>query len=142
MNQMNQQPQSALRAKIVESVRDYCTEHFMRPYIWVDVDDACIVPYEFVTDGMIVLDIDDEAIREFEVTNEILTFQARFGDTVDPLTVVVPLNRIVHAAPAEAPEEGASFMSKPTKPELRASILGEEKPKEATPAPRRPMRIK
>ena len=117
------QPLRSIRAKLIESVREYCAEHFLRPYIWVDVDDA---------------------VRGLELTDELLTFEARFGDSVEPMQVVVPLNRIVHAAPAETPEEGASFMVKPTHPDLRAEILGEEKPAEtvSAPQPHRPMRIK
>ena len=114
------QPLRSIRAKLIESVREYCAEHFLRPYIWVDVDDACLVPFEYVTEGMIILDVDDEAVRGLELTDELLTFEARFGDSVEPMQVVVPLNRIVHAAPAETPEEGASFMVKPTHPDLRA----------------------
>ena len=55
------QPLRSIRAKLIESVREYCAEHFLRPYIWVDVDDACLVPFEYVTEGMIILDVDDEA---------------------------------------------------------------------------------
>ena len=47
------QPLRSIRAKLIESVREYCAEHFLRPYIWVDVDDACLVPFEYVTEGMI-----------------------------------------------------------------------------------------
>ena len=97
------QPLRSIRAKLIESVREYCAEHFLRPYIWVDVDDACLVPFEYVTEGMIILDVDDEAVRGLELTDELLTFEARFGDSVEPMQVVVPLNRIVHAAPAETP---------------------------------------
>ena len=43
------QPLRSIRAKLIESVREYCAEHFLRPYIWVDVDDACLVPFEYVT---------------------------------------------------------------------------------------------
>ena len=58
------QPLRSIRAKLIESVREYCAEHFLRPYIWVDVDDACLVPFEYVTEGMIILDVDDEADRK------------------------------------------------------------------------------
>ena len=84
------QPLRSIRAKLIESVREYCAEHFLRPYIWVDVDDACLVPFEYVTEGMIILDVDDEAVRGLELTDELLTFEARFGDSVEPMQVVVP----------------------------------------------------
>ena len=61
------QPLRSIRAKLIESVREYCAEHFLRPYIWVDVDDACLVPFEYVTEGMIILDVDDEAVRGLEL---------------------------------------------------------------------------
>ena len=131
-----------LRGVIVETVRAYCDEHYMRPYLWIDVDDACVVPTEYVTEGMIILDVDDEAVRNWEVTNEVITFEARFGDEVDPMRVVVPINRIVHVAPAEEPDTGASFPARPTHPDLREEILGDDKPEPKTEAPRRPMRIK
>ena len=73
------QPLRSIRAKLIESVREYCAEHFLRPYIWVDVDDACLVPFEYVTEGMIILDVDDEAVRGLELTDELLTFDCACG---------------------------------------------------------------
>lgn len=137
---MKSASQPNLRRVIIETVRNYCDEHYMRPYVWIDVDDACIVPMEYVTEGMIILDVDDEAIRGWEVNDRCLTFEARFGDDAEPMRVTVPLNRVVHVAPAEHPETGASFGPMPTDPDLRAEILGETPPE--PPAVRRPMRIK
>lgn len=125
-----------LRAIVIDAVREYCAEHYFRPYIWVEVDSACRVPTEYVKDGMIILDIDDEAVRGFQMNDEYLSFEARFGDETDSMEIVVPLNRIVHVAAAEQAVEGASFMASPTSLELLEKLTG------SSVAPRRPMRIK
>ena len=96
------------RAAVIETLREHCAENGLTPYIWVKVDDNCQVPLEYVQDGVIVLDIEDEAIRGFGLTDEALFFDARFDE--DVMHVVVPLPNIVHAAPGEAPALGASFM--------------------------------
>ncbi len=128
-----------VRATVIDAVREYCMEHYFRPYIWVEVDEACRVPEEYVQDGMIILDIDDEAVRSFDMNDECLSFFARFGDENDAMEVVVPLNRIVHVAPAEEASSGASFILTPTPPELVVKLTGNPVP---AAAPRRPMRIK
>ena len=83
-------------------------------------------------------------MRGLELTDELLTFEARFVIQSSRCRWSFRLIEFVHAAPAETPEEGASFMVKPTHPDLRAEILGEEKPAEtvSAPQPHRPMRIK
>ena len=72
-----------LRAIMIDAVREYCAEHYFRPYIWVEVDSACRVPSEYVKDGMIILDIDDEAVRGFQMNDEYLRSALRRRDGFD-----------------------------------------------------------
>lgn len=136
-----------IRAAMIETLRQYCFENDLRPYLWVSVDDACIVPTDYVQDNMIVFDVDEEAVREFELTDEYVSFAACFDDN-EPMHVVVPLNRIAHTGAAEEPMQGPSFIVSDTPSELRARILGKtpqtsaQAPASEEPAPRRPMRIK
>ena len=136
------------RAAVIETLREHCAENGFTPYIWVKVDDNCQVPLEYVQDGVIVLDIEDEAIRGFGLTDEALFFDARFDE--DVMHVVVPLPNIVHAAPGEAPALGASFMlGQAAAPGATSEDDAPEKSSEAQQAGeepfeprRRPMRIK
>ena len=136
------------RAAVIETLREHCAENGLTPYIWVKVDDNCQVPLEYVQDGVIVLDIEDEAIRGFGLTDEALFFDARFDK--DVMHVVVPLPNIVHAAPGEAPALGASFMlGQAAAPGATSEDDAPEKSSEAQQAGeepfeprRRPMRIK
>ena len=132
-----------LRAAMIECLLQNCDENGLRPYLWVSVDECCIVPTEYVQDGMIVFDVDEEAVRDVDLNDEFIAFNACFDDNA-PMHVVVPLNRIAHAAAAEEPMQGASFNVTETPDELRDRILG--KPAGTAGKPevslRRPMRIK
>ncbi|MDO5531289.1 ClpXP protease specificity-enhancing factor SspB [Sutterella sp.] len=125
-----------LRARCISTVLEYCYENGFRPYVWVEVDAGCVVPQEFVQEGMIIFDLDGEAVRNQVLDDDLLRFEARFGDDPDPMEVVVPVCRIVHVAPVNEVDEGASFQTRPTPPELVARATGKE------PVIRRPMRIK
>ncbi len=136
-----------IHASIIEGVRDYCREAGTSPYIWVDVDNACEVPQDFVRDGMIVLDLSDEAIHNYAVNDHWMTFQARFGEDNAISTLKIPLNRIALVASAEAPEQGAMLQVTETPAEVVAEMCGgsavSAQPASSQPAAfRRPMRVK
>ena len=51
-----------LREDVVLAVRECCTQAGEDTWIWVGVDEICVVPAEFVRDGAIALDITDDVI--------------------------------------------------------------------------------
>lgn len=133
-----------IHAYIIEGVRDFCRETGAAPYIWVEVDDACEVPQEYVRDGIIVLDLSDEAIHNYAVNDGWMTFQARFGEDNEISTLRIPLNRIALIASADDPQEGAVMQVTPTPASVVAEMSGQAPAADSAPqAPfRRPMRVK
>ena len=85
---------------------------------------------------MIVFDISAEATNRFEVTDEKVSFQARFGEDNRIVDIYVPMETIVFVFPMERQDLGLQF-----------DVAPEEKPKkqeakEAPMTPRRPTRLK
>ena len=118
--------------------------------VWVGVDESCVVPAEFVRDGAIALDITDDAVAEFEISQGVLSFYASFGNDPTDVLVAVPLSRIGLVGPATAPTEGVSFRIMETPAALKSKVeemkrpaeTEAEKPAAAATEFRRPMRIK
>ena len=59
------------------------------PYIAVVVDQHTLVPAGFVKDGQIVLNIGPMASNQLQISNDLVTFQARFSGKVQHLSVPV-----------------------------------------------------
>ncbi len=120
---------------LVTAMLDYCRDNGMTPYVFVAVDDSCQVPQEYVSQNTIVFDVSDEAVHNFGVDTEALTFQARFGEANTIFHVNVPINRVGAVFPQEHPEMAFRF-------EVTATEKTEEKEADDTPAVRRPNRVK
>ena len=85
---------------MLQALLAWCEDEGYTPYILVSVDDATLVPREFVTqDGTIVLCVASEATPQFEITHDSMHFQARFGEKIH--TIDVPLGRISALYPKE-----------------------------------------
>ena len=64
------------------------------PQILVNAGFAGVdVPKQFVKDGTIVLNLHDRAVRDLTMTNDAVTFSARFGG--QPRNLFVPVDAIV-----------------------------------------------
>ncbi|MFT6834526.1 MAG: stringent starvation protein B [Francisellaceae bacterium] len=75
-----------LRSYLVRSAYEWLSDHSFTPYILVDTEcDEVEVPWDFVDeDGKIVLNLSTEAVRDFECSDEGITFRASFsGETMD-----------------------------------------------------------
>ena len=112
-----------LKPYLINAVLDYCRNTGTTPYVMVAVDDACSVPREFVRDGRIIFDLTDEAVNRLEITDDWLTFQARFGETND----IFDVEAILLMSGAHIPPLGfhcgrvASVKAVPTKLQLTRS---------------------
>jgi len=81
------------------------------PQIVVDAqDERTIVPFEFVKDGRIVLNISYAATQDLVLGNDAIEFQARFGG--NPFNVSVPVGAVL-AIYARETGEGMVFAETP-----------------------------
>ena len=91
---------------LIRALWQWCTDAGLSPQILVNADDVAQVPRQFVVDGRIVLDISAEATNRLELGDEWITFQARFGDKVENLSI--PVGNVM-AIYAEETNQGMVF---------------------------------
>lgn len=81
------------RPYLVRALYEWCTDNGFTPYVAVLVDDSVQVPREYVKDGEIVLNISFDATQRLELTNDFISFKARFGGVARDIHV--PMDRVV-----------------------------------------------
>jgi len=82
------------RPFILRGLYEWLLECELTPYLavnaeWPDV----VVPTQFVEDGQIVLNINPSAVMGFQISDEAVFFNARFGGV--PMDVYVPLGAVL-----------------------------------------------
>ncbi|MCK5647688.1 MAG: ClpXP protease specificity-enhancing factor [Gammaproteobacteria bacterium] len=100
------------RPYLLRGIYDWLIDNEQTPYLLVDAEaQGVIVPLEHVQDGKIILNISLTATRDLELTNDSVTFNARFGGK--PMKVNVPIMATLALYSKENgrgmmfPEEGA-----------------------------------
>lgn len=91
---------------LLRALYEWCVDSGFTPYLAVAVDQTTRVPREFVRDGQIVLNVGPEATSQLLISNEDVSFQARFSGKVFP--VMVPVGRVA-AIYARENGEGMAF---------------------------------
>ena len=74
---------------LIRAIHAWCCDNGLTPYLAVQADASAKLPREFVREGQIVLNISYEATGNLQMTNELISFQARFGGV--PRDIVVPV---------------------------------------------------
>lgn len=95
------------RPYLIRAVHEWIIDNALTPQIVVDAEfEGVQVPRQYVSDGRIVLNISERAVRTLVIGNEKIEFGARFGGTV--FQVSVPVNA-VQAVIARENGAGMSF---------------------------------
>lgn len=69
------------RPHLIEAIVNWCENRGQTPYMLVEVDDACDVPRHLANpDNTMVFCISEEAVNNFVIDDEAVSFQARFGE--------------------------------------------------------------
>ena len=89
---------------LVRAIYEWCCDNGFTPYLAVAVDARTRVPMEFVRDGQIVLNVSPDATNRLNISNDSVTFQARFGGVARDISV--PLTNV---AAIYARENGAGM---------------------------------
>lgn len=101
---------------LLRAYLDWIEENGLTPHLVVDATLKDVdVPQQFVENGVIILNIRPQAVGDLEITNEYVSFTARFGGK--PTSVYVPINAVVSIF---AKEHGIGFSlpdMKPVEPE-------------------------
>lgn len=78
------------RPYLLRGIYDWLIDNEQTPYLLVDAEaEGVTVPLEHVQDGKIILNISLTATRDLELTNDGVSFNARFGGK--PMIVNVPI---------------------------------------------------
>lgn len=110
------------RPYLVRAFYEWLVDNDQTPYLLVEVSDSSVeVPQQFVEDGRITLNISPSAVRNLELGNEYISFNARFGGR--PMNVLFPTSSVlgIYAKesgggmlfPEEATDESGADESEP-----------------------------
>ncbi len=97
------------RPYLLRAFYEWLVDNDLTPHLVVDAMMSGVrVPDEYVQDGQIILNVAPRAVGNIEISNEAVTFHARFGGR--PHSVIVP----IYAVQAiYARENGAGTMFEP-----------------------------
>jgi stringent starvation protein B len=80
---------------LIRALFDWCVDNSYTPYISIFVDQNVQVPFEFVKNNEIVLNLAPSACKDLELGNEYISFKARFSgvarDIMLPVTHVMAI---------------------------------------------------
>lgn len=81
--------QPSTKPYLIRALHQWCSDNGFTPYIAVVANGRAKVPREFVRDGQIVLNISYTATGHLDISNDRITFQARFGGIARDISVPI-----------------------------------------------------
>ncbi|MEX2489067.1 MAG: ClpXP protease specificity-enhancing factor [Pseudomonadales bacterium] len=100
---------------LLRAINEWILDNDCTPYLILDVNvDGTAVPMEYVKDGQIVLNISPAAVRDLEITDELVAFNGRFGGV--PHEIYAPVKAVLGIV-AKENGEGMWFPRDSTDPE-------------------------
>lgn len=106
---------SSSRPYLIRALYEWLADNDLTPYLAVDATiENVMVPSQHIQDGQIVLNIAMTAVRELDISNEAVTFSARFGGV--PQQVYVPVAAVL-AIYAKENGQGMAFGHEPELPD-------------------------
>lgn len=111
------------RPYLIKALIDWIVDNNCTPYIAVAADvEGVQVPPDYVDGGKIVLNISANSIRNFEIVDEIMSFDSRFSGS--SFRVVVPTGSVV----AVFAKESARGMAFEVEREAEVKIQSDDSP--------------
>ena len=92
MSMIDANDTTSTRPYLIRALYEWCTDNGLTPYVSVAVNEHVQVPFEFVKDGEIVLNISFDATTALKLGNDYLEFKARFGGVARE--IIVPIEQI------------------------------------------------
>ena len=125
-----QQRSRSKRPYLIRAMHEWMGDNSHTPHIVVDTSmNGVNVPVEHVKDGKIILNVSDSAAHDLQLTNDAISFRARFSGA--PFNVWVPIQSVLGIYARET-GQGMVFSQDTEKaehiepPELQAEIEVEE----------------
>lgn len=87
-------PNRSKRPYLIRAMHEWMGDNHHTPHIVVDAScDGVCVPREHVKEGKIILNISESAAHNLKLTNDAVSFRARFGGV--PFDVWVPMRSVL-----------------------------------------------
>lgn len=82
------------RPYLLRGLYDWICDNHLTPYLLVDATgDDLSIPFEFVEDGKIILNVSPSAVRDLDLSNDYINFKARFSG--QSMNVYFPVNAVL-----------------------------------------------
>ena len=118
-----------IKLYLLRAVYDWAVENGLTPHLIVDaVQPGVRVPSGSVQEGKIVLNVSPRAVQRFALSDQTVTFSARFGGRQFDIECPIPAVRAVYA---RENGQGVAF------PEAEESSTPDTDPNTPAPAPRK-----
>ncbi|MBT6391925.1 MAG: ClpXP protease specificity-enhancing factor [Nitrosomonadales bacterium] len=91
---------------LIRAIFDWCVDEGLTPYILAEVNSAVIAPKSHVKNNEIILNIAPSSVAKLLITNEFISFSARFSGINE--SVIVPIGSVKSIYAAEN-NEGLYF---------------------------------
>ena len=105
---------------MIRAMHEWCCDNGLTPHLLVKVNGATRVPLAFVKAGEIVLNLNYAATKDLQISNDAITFSARFGGVSQnlyvPISAVAGLfarengQGMMFEADVESQKSGADFL--------------------------------
>ena len=100
------------RPYLIRAIYEWIVDNNCTPHLLVDVEYPNVrVPPGYASDGQLVLNASPNAVRHLQMSNEAVSFEARFGGT--PFSLYLPIPAIL-AIYARENGQGMVFELEPT----------------------------
>ena len=126
------------RPYLIRAIREWAMDNGLTPQLLVDAGvDGIVIPKGHVRDGKIVLNVHSQAVKAFELGNELITFSARFGGTSHAINL--PIQSVL-AVFARENGQGIFFQEAETQHQIEQSAgdSDESPPNGQSSGPHRP----
>lgn len=82
------------RPYLLRALYDWICDNHLTPYLLVDATgDDLSIPFDFVEDNKIVLNISSSAVRDLDLSNDFINFKARFSG--QSMNVYFPVSAVL-----------------------------------------------
>jgi stringent starvation protein B len=128
----------ATKPYLVRAIWEWCADNGYTAYLAVQVDENTRVPFEFVKNGEIILNISADATHKLTLGNDLIQFAARFGGVSRECSVPMSAVRGVFA---RENGEGMFFQAQPPEPAAAeparepSAVTTSSSPQPPSPAP-------
>lgn len=86
------------RPYLLRALNEWILDNGMTPHILVEATaEGAVLPREYATDGKIVFNISAAAVRDLAITDQAVTFHARFGGRSHPIQIPMHAVRAIYA---------------------------------------------